>query len=221
MDPLSSHSTLQKRAFNGVAQNATIYECFEWIESHMDQRLFALTDNDALQKMAFDSRSMGVKKNLCSYETSGNKTRWLNANRLFYEDKNGALVDSGITRTETPYKVKAFFSWLLKKEEREGREQHLFNLVHDSDQLASKGYVPYFRGFYDQSEEEQIFAGKKGCVTVETTSCKLNEPFLYYSLEAQKNSGPIKTDASHPIRSLGRWKRRRCAGIAPPGGRGN
>lgn len=118
MEPLTAQPSTLKRSFDGVDPNYTIAECFDWISRQMDQRLLAKQENEVLLLTHEESRKLSVKKNLCSYETTGKKTRWINANHLFYGDKNGNLVDSGITRTGTPHKVKMFYSWRPRPTQR-------------------------------------------------------------------------------------------------------
>jgi Protein tyrosine phosphatase len=132
--------------------------CFQWLEKNTHPGL----RSNSIAEVAVGGQPsllephwghMDIHKaptaNLCTYDTKGGKTKRINGNHLYYLGANGELVDSGMCRAQTPLDVKSFLSFLIKKDERETRSQHVFNLVTLEEQ---KKYPSYYCRFSIQSK---------------------------------------------------------------------
>lgn len=181
----------------------TPQECYQWINRNMNQGLLVAdsgiytAENDAVLEPMNLNRDFTplMKKNMCTYETTGNnpqktkKTRFLHANRVFYKNQTGDEIDSGICRAQTPEYIKRFYSWLIYKGQQEQRVQHIFNLVHTKDQ-NNELYNMYY---HPQGVTCDGKRPLKSYVEVDTTRYQLNlsgDDYSYFDFKVKKYLKP-------------------------------
>lgn len=179
--------------------------CLLWIQSQMTPGILYKhpvwsAENDLhLIPMCVEDNTPCMKANQCTYSTSGNKSRSIHGNRLYYADKNGTLIDSGICRMQRPFKLKQFFSYHLRKTIEEKKSQHIFNLVTSEEQIQ-RGYVEYYVDLSTNDDiPEKTLKGKKTRITVATTRTNVRIPVVDHTLEVKKFNGSDGDNEADPL----------------------
>lgn len=172
--------------------------CLDWISKQTDRN-----QPQVNLKLSYTSKWKNhsacvinvPEPNICSYETTSKKIKYVHANLLHYTTMGGEVVNTGICRSSAPFDIKNFFSWLIRKGQTEERTQHIFNLVSALDQ----GWTPYT--FND------MYPGSNSRIEVARTTNLIDNGLITGSLAVKKiyNAEKEPSTATIPFTNYNLW----------------